>query len=576
MKKARRILVVALLIMASILSMMGNVGQSSLSSVSAAGNVAISKKTATVFVGNTVKLKLKNAPKKVKWVVNNKKIATVSQKGLVTAKKAGKTTVIAKCAGKSYKCKLTVKQLKKITPKLQNTSAGMKITWSKIANAEGYNIYRRRTGDTKFKKIVTVNGTSYVDKAVSGKLGISFDYAVCGIKGKGIADKVPKSVVRLKAPVIKNIYVENYNELVIQFNTAKGAKRYQLQYTNGDTTVTTSFAASQKSYTIRNIEPDDTYKITMRSVADGVYSEWGAEKLYGVTEGMLNFAMNESNYGPEDACWSWWSYPQVVSHKGIRNKTYFGYTTSLGYIGVGSYDMDTGAVIKTNLALTTAADDHNSCSVNVLKDGRIMAVFASGHDMDKYIHVRISSQSESINKFDKDIKLTASGRTCYSQVYNINGTYYIFYRTNSKNWNFFKSTNLKTWSEENKFITAPVQYYIKLTETTNPGLYRVTMTGNPTSTDHNIRMGFINFSNGEVYNSDMKILGRLGTPIDATRFNIVIPQEQGKYTRLFDVAVTDPNSVEIAYCMWNTNATKADYTILRNGTKYTKNTASMV
>ena len=94
------------------------------------------------------------------------------------------------------------------------------------------------------------------------------------------------------------------------------------------------------------------------------------------------------------------------------------------------------------------------------------------------------------------------------------------------------------------------------------------MTGNPTSTDHNIRMGFINFSNGEVYNSDMKILGRLGTPIDATRFNIVIPQEQGKYTRLFDVAVTDPNSVEIAYCMWNTNATKADYTILRNGTKY--------
>ena len=142
--------------------------------------------------------------------------------------------------------------------------------------------------------------------------------------------------------------------------------------------------------------------------------------------------MNESTYGPEDVCWSWWSYPQVVSYNGIRNKSYFGYATSLGYIGVGSYDMNTGAVVKTNLAQTTP-DDHNSCSVNVLDDGRIMAVFASGHDKDKYIHVRISSQKESITKFDKDIRLTASGKTSYSQVYKINGVYYIFYRYNSKN-----------------------------------------------------------------------------------------------------------------------------------------------
>ncbi|MBR6401927.1 MAG: BNR-4 repeat-containing protein [Eubacterium sp.] len=563
MKKIRRVLVMVLLILASVLASTENMGRSDVSMVRAAGKVAISKTSVTVYVGNKVSLKLKNAPQKVKWVVKNKKIATVSSNGVVTAKKAGKTSVIAKCNGKNYKCIVTVKQFKKITPKLENKSAGVKISWSKLKGAKGYYIYRRRSGKKKFKKIVSTTDTSYVDKAVETKKGISFDYAVCAYNGKCIGDKLPKKIIRLKAPAIKNIYVDNYNELVIEFNEAKGAKKYQLQYTNRETTVTTSFGTDKKSYTIKNIQPQDTYSITMRSVSDGMYSDWCAKKNYEITEGVQNFSINESNYGPEDVCWTWWSYPQMVSYKGIRDKSYFGYTTSLGYIGVGSYDMNTGAVIKTNLALTDA-DDHNSCSVNVLKDGRIMAVFASGHDKDKFIHVRISAQSESISRFNKEIKLEASGKTSYSQVYNVNGTYYVFYRCNSKNWNFFKSTDLKKWSNENKFISGPVQYYIKITETTNPGLYRVTMTGNPASADHNIRMGFINFSNGAVYNSDMTILGQLGTSIDATRFNVVIPQEEGKYTRLFDVAVTNPDSVEIAYCKWNVNGTKADYSILRN------------
>lgn len=64
--------------------------------------------------GKTFKLKATTNPKgkKVKWTTSNKKVATVSKSGKVTAKKAGKAKITAKFTynGKTYKkvCKVTV------------------------------------------------------------------------------------------------------------------------------------------------------------------------------------------------------------------------------------------------------------------------------------------------------------------------------------------------------------------------------------------------------------------------------------------------------------------------------------
>lgn len=83
--------------------------------INAASKVKLSKTKTTIYVGKTVTLKLKNNKKKVKWTTSNKKIATVSKKGKVKGKKAGKVTITAKVRKKKYKCKITVK--KKQTPK---------------------------------------------------------------------------------------------------------------------------------------------------------------------------------------------------------------------------------------------------------------------------------------------------------------------------------------------------------------------------------------------------------------------------------------------------------------------------
>ncbi|MCR5837516.1 MAG: Ig-like domain-containing protein [Lachnospiraceae bacterium] len=71
----------------------------------------LNKKKATIYVGKTVKLKVKNVKGKVKWKSSNKKVAKVSKKGLVKGIKPGKATITAKVGKKKYKCKVRVKWL---------------------------------------------------------------------------------------------------------------------------------------------------------------------------------------------------------------------------------------------------------------------------------------------------------------------------------------------------------------------------------------------------------------------------------------------------------------------------------
>lgn len=86
--------------------------------------IKLNKKKATIKVGKAIKLKLKNAKaKKVKWRSTNKKVATVSKKGTVKARKKGKTTIIAKYKGKKYRCKITVK--KAVIKKTENKINGV-------------------------------------------------------------------------------------------------------------------------------------------------------------------------------------------------------------------------------------------------------------------------------------------------------------------------------------------------------------------------------------------------------------------------------------------------------------------
>lgn len=72
--------------------------------------IKINKNSVSVYVNQTVTLKVSGTKAKVTWTSSNKKIATVSSKGLVKGVKKGTATIRAKVSNKTLKCKVTVKK----------------------------------------------------------------------------------------------------------------------------------------------------------------------------------------------------------------------------------------------------------------------------------------------------------------------------------------------------------------------------------------------------------------------------------------------------------------------------------
>lgn len=79
----------------------------------AKAKVKLNKKKLVLTVGKKAKLKVKETKKKVKWSSSKKKIATVTKKGVVKAKKKGTAKIVAKIGKKKYTCKVVVKAKKK-------------------------------------------------------------------------------------------------------------------------------------------------------------------------------------------------------------------------------------------------------------------------------------------------------------------------------------------------------------------------------------------------------------------------------------------------------------------------------
>lgn len=78
--------------------------------VAQAATVKLSKKSVTLDVGKTQKLKVSGTKAKVKWSSTDASIAKVSQSGVVTAVSSGSTTIKAKIGKKTLSCKITVKE----------------------------------------------------------------------------------------------------------------------------------------------------------------------------------------------------------------------------------------------------------------------------------------------------------------------------------------------------------------------------------------------------------------------------------------------------------------------------------
>ena len=111
-----------------------------------------------VTQGKTKVISLTGTSRKITWTSSNKKIATVSAKGVVSAKKKGTVTITAKLKDKAFKTKIYVE-----TPKLSSTQVTLfpgKTTALQLKNTS-----RKVTWSSSDKKVATVSSKGVV-KAV--------------------------------------------------------------------------------------------------------------------------------------------------------------------------------------------------------------------------------------------------------------------------------------------------------------------------------------------------------------------------------------------------------------------------
>lgn len=140
-----------------------------------AKSAKLSKKKATLKVGNSLTLKLQNCKQKVKWTSSNSKIAKVNSRGKIVAKGAGTAKVQAKVGKSKYTCKVNV-NFKDITltagKKTKLTVNGIsasKVKWSSsnksiatvskgkiTAKAAGTTTITAKVGNNKYKAKINV------------------------------------------------------------------------------------------------------------------------------------------------------------------------------------------------------------------------------------------------------------------------------------------------------------------------------------------------------------------------------------------------------------------------------------
>lgn len=144
--------------------------------------ITLNCKSKTIAVGGSVTLKVKSvtpekASKDVTWKTSNKKIATVTQKGVVKGKKAGEVTITAQSkANKKIKatCKITVSKIEKITLNYSSTSmsVGDKLTL-KVKSVSPKGASKSVTWKTSNKKIATVTEKGVVKAKKNGTVTIT-------------------------------------------------------------------------------------------------------------------------------------------------------------------------------------------------------------------------------------------------------------------------------------------------------------------------------------------------------------------------------------------------------------------
>ncbi len=262
----------------------------------AKANQELTVTASKVAVGKNVTISVKGAKGTKTFKTADKAITTVTSKGVVTGRKVGsvKITVTSRAAANFNAASktVTVKVLPAATAKITTTNlaTGIKVTWKKVAGANGYLLYRNGT------KIATLSGNAnvtYTDKNANTN-GAKYTYKVVAKASTGTST-LSKSLATYKVarPAVSSVTNSASKKMTVKWGKNAKATGYQIQYSTGKTfpsgskTVTVKGAANV-SKAIGSLTKGKTYYVRIRTykTAGGrnYWSVWSAAKSVKITK----------------------------------------------------------------------------------------------------------------------------------------------------------------------------------------------------------------------------------------------------------------------------------------------------
>lgn len=222
-----------------------------------------------------------------KWILLGKTTGTSYTDKNVTLGKTYRYTLRAEngknlsgynSKGWTIKYTLTTPTVSKIT----TSSTAITVKWNAVKNVDGYRLYRKAEGETKWSQIAKITGTSYTDKNV--KAGTVYTYTVRAYKGNTLSgyDKTGWVGVILKTPTVKISNAEKGVKVAwSQVNGATGYTVYRSQY-NPSTNKWSSWKnrgtakATKSSWVDTKVTSGVNYKYTVRAINGSCKSAYKA------------------------------------------------------------------------------------------------------------------------------------------------------------------------------------------------------------------------------------------------------------------------------------------------------------
>lgn len=177
--------------------------------------MSISNTSATITAGQKKTLKVTDAPGTVKWSSSKKSVATVSSKGVVTAKKAGKTTITAKSGDQKVTCKVTVKKNQYTATKLtMNNATGYTVSLSahKAYYKSGkivcnFNIVNKTTHKVSKFKYITITIKTAEGKTIAKQKFTNLKWSMSTYSKKSKTLTIAKKNVKKKSADLRNAVI---------------------------------------------------------------------------------------------------------------------------------------------------------------------------------------------------------------------------------------------------------------------------------------------------------------------------------------------------------------------------------